>query len=129
MSAAPIKPMTGEMKSDSATSFTFPQFTARTTGCPERIAVAIPTPTTAPTSVCELEAGSPKYHVPRFQMIAPMSSASTIAMPVPGPPAATVSAGSSFKMLIATAIPPTETPRKLKKPDQITATVGLSERV
>ena len=34
-----------------------------------------------PISVCELEAGSPRYQVPRFQMIAPMRSAKTIAKP------------------------------------------------
>ena len=34
-----------------------------------------------PISVCELEAGRPSYQVPRFQMIAAISSANTIAKP------------------------------------------------
>ena len=36
-----------------------------------------------PMSVCELDEGRPKYHVPRFQMIAATSSAKTIANPAP----------------------------------------------
>ena len=39
------------------------------------------------------------------------------------------STGKSLMMLIATAMPPSDTPRKFQKPDQITACVGLSERV
>jgi len=34
-----------------------------------------------PISVCELDDGRPKYHVARFQMIAAMSNAKTIAKP------------------------------------------------
>ena len=34
-----------------------------------------------PISVCELDAGSPKAQVPRFQMIAAIRSAKTIAKP------------------------------------------------
>ena len=40
-----------------------------------------PTPMIEPISVCELDAGSPSYQVPRFQMIAAISSANTIAKP------------------------------------------------
>ena len=43
----------------------------------------MPTPMIEPTMVCELEAGKPKYHVPRFQIIAAMSRANTIAKPDP----------------------------------------------
>jgi len=43
------------------------------------IELATPTPTIEPISVCELEAGRPSHHVPRFQMIAEISSANTIA--------------------------------------------------
>ena len=37
-----------------------------------------------PISVCELDAGRPSYQVPRFQMIAAISSANTIAKPALG---------------------------------------------
>ena len=47
--------------------------------------LAIPTPMTEPISVCELDDGSPKYQVPRFQMMAAVSSANTIANPAPLP--------------------------------------------
>lgn len=40
---------------------------------------ARPTPRIDPMRVCELELGKPKYHVPRFQMMALKSSAKIIA--------------------------------------------------
>ena len=40
-----------------------------------------PTPMIEPISVCELEAGNPTYQVPKFQTIAEISSAKTIANP------------------------------------------------
>ena len=65
----------------------FPTFSA----CPQstplvavRVAInwfAIPTPMMEPISVCELDEGRPKYHVPRFQMMAAVSRAKTIAKP------------------------------------------------
>ena len=42
---------------------------------------AMPTPIIDPTSVCELDAGKPNHHVPRFQMMAATSSANTIENP------------------------------------------------
>ena len=36
-----------------------------------------------PIRVCETRAGRPSYQVPRFQMIAAISSANTIAKPAP----------------------------------------------
>ncbi len=44
-----------------------------------------PTPMIEPISVWELEEGRPKYHVPRFQRIAAISSANTMAKPAPLP--------------------------------------------
>ena len=38
----------------------------------------MPTPIIEPISVCELDEGNPKYHVPRFQMMAAVNSAKTI---------------------------------------------------
>lgn len=44
-------------------------------------ALTKPTPIIAPISVCELDAGKPKYHVPKFQIIAASNSENTIASP------------------------------------------------
>ncbi len=44
-------------------------------------ALAMPTPMIEPISVCELEAGKPRYQVPRFQTMAAIKSANTIAKP------------------------------------------------
>jgi hypothetical protein len=46
---------------------------------PRNSALATPTPTIEPIMVCELDAGIPNHQVPRFQMIAAMSNAKTIA--------------------------------------------------
>ena len=110
-------------------SVAFDQFTPSPNTWPGVSECAIPTPMIDPMSVCELEDGSPKYHVPTFQAIAPTSSANTIASPTPGPPATRSSTGSSFMMPIATLIPPAKTPMKLKTPESTTATFGLSEFV
>ena len=59
---------------------------------------AIPTPRMDPMSVCELEAGSPRYHVPRFQMIAERSKAKTMAKPEAEPTLSTNSTGSNATM-------------------------------
>ena len=82
-----------------------------------------------PISVCDDEAGSPSHQVPRFQMIAAISSANTIAKPAPEPTCRISSTGSSEMMPKATAPLESSTPRKLKKPDQTTAKFGGSECV
>src|SRR5438445_13822022 len=85
LSAAQRKPTIGEIKSD------LPMFAACTQSTPlvpVRAAIngfAMPTPIIEPISVCELEAGKPKYHVPRLHNIAATSSANTIATPTPLP--------------------------------------------
>ena len=45
--------------------------------------LAMPTPMIEPISVCELDDGRPNHHVPRFQMMAAVNSANTIAKPAP----------------------------------------------
>ena len=75
-----------------------------------------------PMSACELDAGRPRYQVPRFQMIAANSSAKTMAKPALVPTCNISSTGSSEMMPNATAPLERTTPRKLKKPDQTTAT-------
>ena len=56
-----------------------------------------------PISVCELEEGRPNYQVPRFQMIAAISSANTMAKPALLPTCRISSTGSSETMPKATA--------------------------
>ena len=63
----------------------------------------MPTPMIEPISVCELEAGRPRYQVPRFQMIAAISSANTMAKPALLPTCRISSTGSSETMPKATA--------------------------
>ena len=82
-----------------------------------------------PIRVCELEAGRPKYQVPRFQRIAAINKANTIAKPALLPTWRISSTGSSDTMPKATAPVDTSTPRKLKNPDHITANSAGSEWV
>src|SRR5450755_420926 len=91
--------------------------------------LAIPTPIIDPISVCELEAGSPSHQVPRFQIIAAVNSAKTIANPAPLPTCNINSTGRSETMPKATAPVDVTTPRKLKKPDHTTAKLGSIEWV
>ena len=74
-----------------------------------------------PISVCELEAGRPSHQVPRFQMIAAISSANTMAKPALLPTCRISSTGSSETMPKATAPVEVSTPRKLNTPDHTTA--------
>ena len=120
-SAASPKPMSGEMTSESPISRTLIQFTPSPNTWFGRSELARPTPTMAPMSVCELEAGNPKYQVPRFHKMAPRSSARTMASPAPLPPDESSSTGKSLRMPIATAMPPVSTPSRLKSPLHMTA--------
>src|ERR1700734_2038101 len=96
---------------------------------PEISWLAMPTPITEPISVCELEAGSPRYQVPRFQMIAETSNANTMAKPAPEPTLITSSTGSSATMPNATAPEEVNTPIRFQHPDHTTATGGFRELV
>lgn len=75
---ASIKPINGEKRSDSNVSITLCQgrFTFLSMKCMTR-----DTPRIDPISVCELDAGIPRYHVPKFHMIAAMRSESTTQIP------------------------------------------------
>src|SRR5580692_147779 len=122
-------PMIGENTSD------FPIFAA----CPQSTPLvpvfgdinwfAIPTPIIDPIMVCELEAGNPKYHVPRFQIIAATSSANTMANPALPPTCRINSTGSSEIIPNATNPVEVSTPTKFHSPDHTTATCGSSECV
>ena len=72
-------PNTGESSSASPTFVTWSQSTPEVPSLPRISALVMPTPTIEPISVCELDAGMPKDQVPRFQMIAAIRSANTIA--------------------------------------------------
>jgi hypothetical protein len=66
-------------------------------------AFATPTPMIEPIRVCELDAGSPKAQVPRFQIIAAIRSAKTIAKPALLPTCSISSTGKSEMIPKATA--------------------------
>src|ERR1700733_10690743 len=88
-----------------------------------------PTPMIEPTSECELELGMPRYQVPKFQMIAAINSANTIANTAWLPTCRISSTGSIEMMPKATRPLEVSTPKKLNIPDQTTATLGASEWV
>src|SRR5215469_9380093 len=90
---------------------------------------AMPTPITDPISVCELEAGKPNHHVPRFHKIAATNNANTIANPAVLPTCRINSTGSSDTMVNATSPPEVTTPRKFQNPLHTTAICGSSECV
>src|SRR5271169_1794516 len=118
--AATANPMIGENTSD------LPIFSAWSQSTP-LVAVrafinwlATPTPMIEPINVCELEAGSPSHQVPRFQIMAAVSRAKTIAYPAPLPTWRINSTGSSDTMAKATAPDDSSTPKKFHIPDHAT---------
>src|SRR5277367_3798145 len=124
------KPIKGENTSASAVSATLDQFTPSPNAVAGLISEFIkPTPTIEPIRLCELDAGSPRYQVPRFQTIADSSSENTIAKPAPDPTLSTSSTGSSATMPNATAPLEVSTPIRFHVPDQTTATEGRSDLV
>src|ERR1700689_4852224 len=128
-SAAQTKPTTGESSSDQPTLAAWPQSTPLVPLRPCIRALATPTPMIEPIRVWEEEAGSPSHQVPRFQMMAAISRANTMAKPALEPTCRISSTGSNEMMPKATAPLETSTPQKLNKPDHSTATCGGSEWV
>ena len=123
------KPISGDSSSDQPILPACDQSTPLVPLVAENSWLPSPTPITEPISVCELDAGRPSAQVPRFQMMAAISSAKTIAKPAPEPTCRISSTGSSVMMLYATAPLDSSTPRKLNAPDHTTARVGGSECV
>src|SRR5262249_39361959 len=123
------KPTSGEISKD------LPMFAAcaqSTPLVPVRAAIiwlAMPTPIIEPIKVCELEAGRPKYQVPRFQRIAATNRANTIAKPAPLQTCKINSTGRRETMPKATAPVEVTTPMKLQNPDHVTAMWGSIEWV
>jgi len=89
----------------------------------------MPTPMIEPIRVCELDAGSPNDQVPRFQMIAAIRRAKTMAKPAWLPTCRISSTGSSEMMPKATAPEEARTPARFHTPDQTTAMFAGSARV
>src|SRR3954468_4731923 len=79
-------------------------------------------PTTPPISACEDDDGSPKYHVSRFQKIAPMSPAKTIGSVI-------MSALTMPLAIVAATASERNAPTKLSTDDRPTATRGDIARV
>ncbi len=120
------KPTTGEISSAMNTSLALPQLTPSPKAAPLAISeLTMPTPMIEPIRVCELEAGRPSHHVPRFHMIADSSSAKTMVKPADEPELITSSTGSSARMPNATAPVDTSTPTRFHRPDHTTAVHGL----
>jgi hypothetical protein len=89
----------------------------------------MPTPMMDPIKVWELDEGRPKYQVPRFQIIAAISRANTMAKPALLPTCRISSTGSSDTMPKATAPDDASTPSRLNRPDHTTAKFAGSARV
>src|SRR5580704_18204318 len=118
----------GDTSSEIPTSRAFAQFTpSPNSRPPTKSEFASPTPRIDPISACELDAGSPRYHVPRFQRIAEIRSAKTIAKPAPEPTLSTSSTGNSARTPNATPPEEVSTPIKFQQPDQTTATIRSEE--
>src|SRR5215472_13447993 len=111
--AASRKPKSGDSRSAYPISVAFDQSTPEVPSRPRMSALAIPTPIIDPIKVCELDAGSPKYQVPRFQIIAAINSAKTMAKPALLPTCKISSTGSSETMPNATAPDDSRTPSRL----------------
>ena len=128
-SAAAPKPTTGEISSTLSTLIACSQSTPEVPVRALSSWFATPTPMMEPTMVCELEAGRPNHHVPRFHKMAAISSANTIANPAPELTCRISSTGSSVITAKATVPLEASTPARLHNPDQTTAMFGSSECV
>ena len=123
---ASTKPIIGEVKSDSKTSSTF--FVGIMVEG-SIVYIAIETPRIDPIRVCELDAGIPRNHVPKFQIIAERSSAMTTHTQKYRGWRAMISSGKRWIIPIATVMPPSVTQRKLKNAAKITDFFGEREFV
>src|SRR5580693_8833962 len=127
--AARPKPKSGENNSALPIEVAWVQSTPDVPLRPCSSALVMPTPITEPISVCELDAGRPKNQVPRFQMIAAINSANTMAKPALEPTCRINSTGKSEMMPNATAPDDHSTPSRLNTPDHTTAKLAGNERV
>ena len=121
---ASTNPTKGERRRDSKVSITLCH--GSITELSENF-ITSDTPSIEPIRVCELDAGSPMYHVPKFQIIAAIRSERTAQIQNAIPELAILSRGRSFIIPIATQVPQTTTPKKLKNAARRTAFLALSE--
>src|ERR1700689_547092 len=106
--AEQTKPTMGETSKVVPTSVALAQLTPSPNSRPPASSeFASPTPMMEPSRECELEAGKPRYHVPRFHTMAESKSAKTIAKPAPDPTLSTSSTGN--KAITPKATPPVDT--------------------
>src|ERR1700728_5486535 len=124
-----VNPSSGEISRAFNTLFACSQSTPDVPVCGLRSWFARPTPMMEPTSVCELDAGNPNHHVPKFQSMAAISSAKTIANPAPELTCRINSTGSRVMTANATVPVESHTPARLHIPDHTTAMFGSSECV
>jgi hypothetical protein len=110
---ATMNPMAGEVTIGIRTLFTMPSILS----APEPAAATV-APSKPPMRACELELGIPKYHVIRFQAIAPIRAAITTDCVV------VVSSTRPAPIVLATAVP-ANAPMKLNAAAMRTATRGL----
>src|SRR5262249_35761351 len=127
--AASAKPNSGDNNSAFPMLAACDQSTPEVPSRPRIRALAMPTPMIEPIRVWEEEAGRPNHQVPRFQMIAAIRSANTMAKPALEPTCRINSTGNSETMPKATAPEESSTPVRLHRPDQTTAIWAGSERV
>ena len=121
-----VKPKAGDNNNESPISCALLQLIP----CPPCIQKKpIPAPRMEPIRVCELEQGIPRYQVARFQEIAAMRTARTTVIFSLCDIIIISPTGNRLIILIATAIPPSQTPRKFQIPDQITAVSGFRDFV
>ena len=80
-------------------------------------------------SVWDEDAGKPNHQVPKFQIMAAINNANTIANPDDEPTCRINSTGNKDMMPNATKPLENNTPKKLKNPDQTTAILGGIELV
>src|ERR1019366_5269887 len=126
---ARAKPMTGDMSRALRTLTTCCQSNPEAPPWGDRSWLATPTPMMEPTMVCELDAGSPNHQVLRFQRMAAISRAKTMAKPAPELTWRINSTGSRVMMVKATRPEEARTPARFHSPDQITARLGSREWV
>ena len=117
---APVKPRVGLTIIGMAT---FSMTLSQSTVTPE----ARPAPMSPPIRACEDEEGMPKYHVMRFQVMAPTSALTTIVRAWLGE--SMVSNPVRMSLIVLATSTPSNAPTKLRMAAIVRARRGVSARV
>ncbi len=123
---AKVKPIKGEIRSQIITSPAFHQCGAKSFHTEEFVTTKL-TPRIDPMSACELDTGRARYHAPRSQIIADMSIERTRTTQKEVVWSAMSPSGSKWRILIATAVQPRSTHKKLSTAAIRTDFFGCSE--